>query len=227
MRKQSEKTMKLVAIAMFSALAFVTTALCGYFPKVAGFLSLELKDSIIVICSLIFGPLSGLFIAILVPIIESFTISITGWYGLLMNVLSSATFVLVTGLIYRYKRTLYGAVVGLVAGVFSVTAVMLLANLLITPLYLTMIGVPTTVGDVAKMIPTILLPFNFIKATLNGSVVLLLYKPISSAMRKSGFLPKKENQGRDTRNKIRSFWITLIALTVIIVSFLIIFLVLT
>ena len=112
-------------------------------------------------------------------------------------------------------------------GVADRVGVMLLANLLITPLYLTMIGVPTTVGDVAKMIPTILLPFNFVKATLNGSVVLLLYKPISSAMRKSGFLPKKENQGRDTKNKIRSIWITLIALTVIIVSFLIIFLVLT
>ncbi len=227
MRKQNEKTMKLVAIAMFSALAFITTALCGYFPKVAGFLSLELKDSIIVICSLIFGPLSGLFIAILVPVIESFSISITGWYGLIMNILSSATFVLVTGLIYRYRRTLYGAVAGLVAGIFSVTAVMLLANLLITPLYLEMIGVPTTIGDVLKMIPTILLPFNFIKATLNGAVVLLLYKPISSAMRKSGFIPKREDRAQGVRNKIRSLWITLIALAIIIVSFLIIFLVLT
>ena len=99
--KNSTKTKRLVAVAMFSALAFITTVLCGYFPKVAGFLSLDFKDAIIVICALIFGPATAFPIAILVPVLESFTISITGWYGLIMNVLSSATCALVTGFIYK------------------------------------------------------------------------------------------------------------------------------
>ena len=89
--RSSIKTKRLVAVAMFSALAFVTTVLCGYFPKVAGFLSIDFKDAIIVICSLVFGPLAALPIAILVPVLESFTISVTGWYGLIMNVLSWKT----------------------------------------------------------------------------------------------------------------------------------------
>ena len=190
--RNSQKTKRLVAVAMFSALAFVTTALCGYFPKVAGFLSLDFKDAIIVICALIFGPVAALPIAILVPVLESFTISITGWYGLIMNILSSATFALVTGFIYKYKRNFYGAIVGLIAGVFAVSAVMSVANLLITPLYLTyMLGVPSTMADVAAMLPTVLLPFNFTKAVLNGSLVLLLYKPVSLALKRAGFVEKK------------------------------------
>ena len=78
MKNNTDRIKRIVMIAMFSAIAFVTTVLCGYFPKVAGFLSLEVKDAVIVLCSLILGPSSGLVIAILVPIIECFTISATG-----------------------------------------------------------------------------------------------------------------------------------------------------
>ena len=188
-----ERTKKLVMVAMFSAIAFVSTILCGYFPKVAGFLSLDIKDSIIVLCSLIWGPISGLAIAILVPVLESFTISATGWYGLIMNVLSSATFVLVSGFIYKYKRTFYGAIFGLAAGIFSVTAVMMLANLFITPLYLTyVLEVPTEMSGIVDMIPTILLPFNLIKAILNAAIVLLFYKPLSNVLKKIGILKGSE-----------------------------------
>ena len=224
----TKRIKRLVAIAMFSALAFVTTVLCGYFPKIAGFLSLEFKDAVIVICSLIYGPVSGLIIAIVVPIIESFTISATGWYGLIMNVLSSATFVVVSGIIYKYKRSFFGAIAGLVAGVFSVTAVMLLANLLITPLYLTyMLGVPSSMGDVAKMLPTILLPFNFIKATLNAAIVMLLYKPLSNALKQVGFVEKRnaENEG-EKRFNARSIIIAVISLLIIAISLCIMFVVL-
>ena len=89
---------------MFSALAYVTTVVCKLIPAVAGFLSLEIKDAVIVLCSLMFGPVSGLIIAVLVPMIELFTISATGWYGLIMNVLSSATFAFVVGSLYKIGR---------------------------------------------------------------------------------------------------------------------------
>ena len=218
---------KIVAVAMFSALAYVTTVLCGYFPKVAGFLSLEIKDAIIVICALVFGPLSGLAIAVIVPIIESFTISVTGWYGLIMNILSSVTFVCVTGVIYKYKRSFFGAIVGLLAGVFSVTAVMCVANLLITPLYLTyVVGVPTTMSGVADMIPTILLPFNLIKATLNGAVVMLLYKPLSTALKKTGFVESRGVEDRAKRFNLRSLIVCAVAIAIIVVSLSVMFFVL-
>ena len=145
-----------------------------------------------------------------------------------MNALSSATFVLVTGAIYKYKRTLYGAIVGLLAGIFSVTAVMLLANLFITPLYLRyMLGVPATMSTVVEMIPTILLPFNFIKATLNAALVLLLYKPVSTALKKMRVLESTNTDvSKNTNTKYRSAVVTAVSLAIIVLSFVIIFFVL-
>jgi len=49
-----ERTKKLAMIAMFSALAYVTTVICKLIPDVAGFLSLEIKDAVIVLFSLMF-----------------------------------------------------------------------------------------------------------------------------------------------------------------------------
>lgn len=221
-----ERTKKLVMIAMFSALAYVTTVICKLIPDVAGFLSLEIKDAVIVLCSLVLGPLSGLIIAILVPIIELFTISATGWYGLVMNVLSSATFALVVGILYKHKRTLKGAIIALVSGVFSVTAVMMLANLFITPLYLKyMVGVPSaSMAYVAGMIPTILLPFNLTKAVLNMALVLLFYKPFTRVLRKMGLMAKSENEKEnDKRSWLIYIALAAISILIITVSLLIIF----
>ncbi len=218
MRRNYQRVKKLSITAMFCALAFVLT----YVKLPVAFLSLEVKDSVIVLCTLLFGPISGLVIAILVPFLELVTHSSTGVYGLVMNMLSSVTFSMVTGLIYKYKKSFYGAIVGLLSGVFAVTAVMIAANLLITPYYM---GV--SVQDVAALIPKMLLPFNLVKAMLNGALVLLLYKPLSNILKKTGFLERVHTQAPEVgRRMVRSVLVTVIAIGVIVLSFAIIFFVL-
>ena len=221
------KLKKITATAMFCALAYA----CMYFIKIpVGFLTLDVKDSLIILCSLLFGPLYGLTVAFVVPFLELITISGTGIYGFLMNVLSSVTFALTAGLIYRYKKSLAGAILALTSGVFAVTAVMMLANLLITPYY-----IGGSVADVAAMIPKVLLPFNLVKSVLNAAIVLLLYKPLSTLLKRIGFLYSNvfASSGDATREgatgnspRMRSVWITVSALLVIIVSLAIIFFVL-
>ena len=225
---KKNNTKNLVSTAMFAALAYAAAFACSYIPKVAGFLSLDVKDAVIVLCALIFGSLWGAAISVLVPLIECITFSTTGWYGLVMNILSSLTFGLVTGLIYKYKRSFYGAITALIAGVFSVTAVMLLANILITPLYLTyVVGVPTTSGDIVRnYIPKILLPFNFLKATLNGGLVLLLYKPLSNVMKKARITEYRLSDNQEMRFDKRSLTVTVISAVVIVAAVCIIFFVL-
>ena len=212
---------KMTAVGMFCALAYV----CMLVIKIpVQFLTLDVKDSLIVLCSLIFGPVSGLFIAVVVPFLELITISGTGVYGFIMNVLSSVTFALTAGIIYRYKKSLTGAVVGLISAVFAVTSVMMLANLFVTPYYM---GAPRSV--VVAMIPTTLLPFNLVKATLNAAIVLMLYKPLSVTLKRFGFLRTRANAAGDgTRapSRIRSLVVSLVAAVIIAVSLLIIFLVL-
>ena len=218
MNQNREKIKRLSVTAMFCALAFVLT----YIKIPVLFLSLEIKDSMIVLCTLLFGPISGLVIAVLVPLLELITHSSTGVYGLIMNILSSVTFATVTGLIYKYKKSFYGAIVALVSGVFAVTAVMVLANLLITPYYM-----GTTMQAVASLIPKVLLPFNLVKATLNGAIVLLLYKPMSTVLKKAGCLVSTRSVGQSVERKpIRSAWVTVVAVAVIALSLSVIFFVL-
>ena len=152
------------------------------------FLSFELKDAVMTIGAMICGPVYAIVMSLITSLIEFFTISDTGIYGLIMNVIASVAFTLPASLIYKYKRDIAGALIGTVTSVFSMTAVMLIANLIVTPYYT---GMP--VGAVASMIPTLLLPFNLTKAMLNAGIVLILYKPISKAL-KSAKLVSRTNE---------------------------------
>ncbi len=221
--KYAQKVKTLTATAMFCALAYVCTALIKIPVQ---FLTLDLKDSLIILCSLLFGPISGLSVAVMVPLFEFATISETGVYGLIMNILSSVTFAAVTGLIYKTHKSMQGAVIGLISGVFAVTAVMVLANLFITPYYL-----GTTTAVVAAMLPKILLPFNLVKATLNAAIVLLLYKPLSKILKQIGFIrassrPIADDPTAKRRDVLRTAIVTSVAVVIITASLVVIFLVL-
>ncbi len=170
---------KISVTAVLTAVAFLATFLTSMF-KVGGFLSLDLKDAVISVVSLLYGPLYGITSVLTVSLIEFFSISTTGLYGLVMNVLSSGTFALVCGLIYKFKRSFSGAVFASCFTVISVTAVMLVANIFITPLYFQM---PRQA--VIDMLPGLLLPFNLFKSIMNSSIMLLVYKPVTTALRKA------------------------------------------
>lgn len=180
--KTSAHIRKMIAVGVFVALAYIC---CVLFHFKVAFLSFELKDAVMTIGAMFFGPLAGIVTVLLVCLIEFITISSTGVYGLIMNLLSSMTFITVGSFIYKKKRSMTGAVLGMISATVSMVAVMMLANLLITPYY---IGNGTTTADVAAMIPTLLFPFNLTKAIFNSAVVFLLYKPVSHALKASGFM---------------------------------------
>ncbi len=181
---------RIAVTAMFCALAYASMLVIKIPVQ---FLDLDVKDSIIILCGLLFGPLSAIISSILVPLLQLVTISGTGHYGFIMNVLSSLSFSLVASLIYKYKKGISGALIALASGVSLMVAVMMIANLLITPHYM---KVPTE--TVAALIPKLLLPFNLIKGIFNAAIVLLLYKPLSNIMRRigaTGVSEKGENTG--------------------------------
>ena len=221
-KRNSQKIRRMVIIGVFAALAYV--AMLVIHIKVS-FLTLDVKDALITICGLYFGPLSALFISALVGLLEFATVSSTGVYGLIMNVLGSAAFSVTASLIYKWKKNLHGAFIGLACSVCVTTGVMLLANLLITPYFM---GVE--VSTVKQMIPTLFLPFNFIKTVLNVGLVLLLYKHIGNALRRAGFLPRKkpvaaegDAQNAKKRALVRNVSVFSVAVVLIAVSAIVIF----
>ena len=183
----NEKNRRYVGIAVFSALSFIVALICQIIPPVAGFLSLDFKDAVIAMASFVYGPVAAVLIALIAAFIEFVTISSTGWYGFIMNFVSSAVFSLVASLIYKKKKTLNGALLGFISAVIATTSVMLLLNIFVTPLYMAQIGVPLDIAGIIDMIPLILLPFNLSKAVINSSLAMMLYKPISSSLRRIGF----------------------------------------
>lgn len=210
---------KLTALAVFAALAYVVHFI--HIP--VSFLNLDFKDVIMTVAGMYFGPISGVVVAILVPLLE-FPTSETGIYGLIMNLISSVTFVGVASLIYRFKRTLTGAIVALVAAAMSMTAIMMVANLFITPFYMT---VPREA--VVNLIPTMLLPFNAVKSILNASLTLCVYKPMTNILRRVGVakaVVSTEKSPANDNTKLRSVLVVTIGGIVAAVSLAIIFFVL-
>ena len=218
-RKASQKTKKLVALAVFAALAYVI-----HFVHVpVSFLNLDFKDVIMTVAGMYFGPVSGIIVAVIVPLLE-FPTSETGVYGLIMNLLSSVTFVGVASLVYRFKRTLSGAIIGLSSAALSMVAVMMLANLFVTPYYM---GVPRSA--VVELIPKMLLPFNAVKAILNAALVLCVYKPLTTVLRKVGVgktTAEANNVQVYSSSRLRSVLVMTIGGCIAVISLTIIFFVL-
>lgn len=175
---KKEKLIKISVTGVFCALAFVMTLILRF--KVLH-LTFDLKDTIIGIISLMYGPIYGVVSAGIVSVLE-LSISETELYGLIMNFLSSATFTMILGSIYKYKRTLKGAIIGVSMSVIGVCVVMCIANIFITPLYIKDVDS----NAVIAMIPTLLLPFNFCKALINAAATIAIYKPVRGVLKKAG-----------------------------------------
>ncbi|MGI6011137.1 MAG: ECF transporter S component [Ruminococcus sp.] len=175
------KSKKLTMIGMLCAVSYIVMVV-GRFPVVL-FLKYDPKDVVIAIGGFIFGPMTSFIISLIVSLIEMVTVSETGPIGCIMNVLSSCCFACTAAYIYKKNHTIRGAIAGLICGCLFTTAVMLLWNYLITPIYM---GYPREA--VAELLLPAFLPFNLLKGGLNTVITLLIYKPIVTALRKAGFL---------------------------------------
>ncbi len=210
-RKRIE-TKELAMLALLAALAYVVMFLSKQIPvNVLGFLNFDLKDVIVCITGFLFGPLAAAGVSLVVSVIEMITISSTGLWGLLMNVLSTCAFACTAAWFYQRHRTLKGAILGLVIGVLLMTVVMLLWNYLITPIYMKM----PRAAVAGLLIPTFL-PFNLIKGGINATLTFLLYKPVVTALRKAGLVPPSSGSGQSGRKKLGIVIVALVLLATFI-----------
>lgn len=192
----TNKTRRLTLMAMFAAMAYVVMAVIRFPITSVDFLKYDPKDAVLNIAAFILGPMPGLLITFVVCLLELLTVSSSGLIGFLMNLLSSAALVCPAAAIYKKRHTLRGAAIGLIVGVLSATALMLLWNYFVTPYYM---GYPREA--VAKMLLPVFLPFNLVKSVINATITMLIYKPISRALKRSGLielpksaaLPKKKS----------------------------------
>ena len=185
----NSKTKRITAIGMLCAITYVTMVV-GRIPIIL-FLKYDPSDVIVTLGGFIWGPMTSCIVSVVVAVIEMITVSETGILGCIMNIVQTLSFACTAAVIYKKKHTLSGAVIGLVSGWIISVFVMLLWNYLVTPLYM---GYSREV--VAEMLLPVFLPFNLLKGGLNASITFLLYKPVITALRKSGYVSSVENVTR-------------------------------
>ncbi len=177
MTTTAEQMKKLTRMGMLVAVSVVLVYVI-HFPIIpaAPFLEYDPADIPVFIVTFMYGPLAGLAVTVVTSVIQGFTVSAGS--GIIMHILSTGSFVLVAGTIYQKNKTRKGAAIALVAGVITMTVVMVGCNLVFTPLFL---GAPMEVV-VAMLLPAII-PFNLIKASINAGITFILYKYISRILK--------------------------------------------
>ena len=173
------KTVRLAKLAMMVAISCVLVVLIRIpFPP-APFLEYDPADVPIYITTFAFGPGAGLLVTLIVSVIQAFVLGGAGVDGFLMHMIATGLFVIVAGFMYRHKKTKKEAIMALAAGVVVTVIAMCVFNYFITPLYM---GVPT--DAVLAMIPTVIIPFNILKAGINALITFFVYKRISGFLHK-------------------------------------------
>lgn len=187
---------KMVKLAVLSALGIVLMTLVRFpiFPA-APFLEYDAGDISALIGTFIYGPVAGLIITFIVSVIQAMTVSAgAGWVGAVMHMAATGTMVIVAGLIYRRLHTLKGAIVAMIAGSLSMTAVMVVLNLILTPLFM---GAPLEV--VKAMLLPVIIPFNLIKAFGNSIITAFVYKSVGRILRASAAPSARPAAGKMTQ----------------------------
>ncbi len=180
----SMSTKRIVVTAMLSAVAYVVmVAIHLNLVPAAPFLTYDPKDVIIAIGGFIYGPAQVLIISVIVSFLEMITVSDTGIIGFVMQVIATLSYAGVASVIYKRLHTKKGALTALICGTISMAIIMVLWNLLLSPIYL-----GTDRATVVSLLVPAIIPFNTLKGVLNSVIVLLIYNPIVTALRRAGFV---------------------------------------
>lgn len=189
-KTMNSKTKRLVNMGVLIALSVVLVYLIRFplFPA-APFLEYDPADIPIIFAAFAFGPLAGFIVTVIASVIQGITVSAaSGVIGIVMHIFATGSFVVVAGNIYKRHKSKKSAVIALVAGVLTMTSTMVLWNIIFTPIFL---GAP--LEAVLAMLVPIIIPFNLIKAGVNGVITLIIYKRFRSLI--------NENEGVLQLNK--------------------------
>lgn len=155
-------------VALGLAMLVVMTLSFVEIPFWVEWLRFDATGVVSMLAALVYGPIPALVITVLGWLPHLFFIPL----GTLIAAVTMGASIIVAGSVHRARPGLGGAALGTALSMAVFVALALLLNLLITPLYNSM-----SMADVAELIPSVLLPFNLIKAGAITAATLLLYRP--------------------------------------------------
>lgn len=181
---KKRRIVRLVGTAIFSAISvllYITKVppfVFPIFPGMFSFLEINFSEVPALIAGFAYGPLSG-FIVLVIRLLIKLPMSSTLMIGELADIIYSTSFVVTASLIYKYKRTFKGVMIGLVIAFVTQLIVSAAANyFVIYHLYNREFfggNIPFTNGKFILYV----VPFNIVKNTVIATLTLLVYKRIS------------------------------------------------
>ena len=186
-----------IKIAILSAIAAVVMLFEFPLPFLApSFYELDLSEAIIMMGSFAIGPVAGIIMELLKNLINIlFNGTTTAYVGEFANFVTGCAFILPAAFIYKYNKTIKGAIVGMVTGAISLAVVGGVLNyFILVPAFSSLYGMPieAIVGLATKINPLItnlktmivfaVAPFNLLKGVVCSVISLILYKRISKIL---------------------------------------------
>lgn len=162
-------------IGIMGAIAFTFMYLDFPIPPFPAYLQYDPGDVPALIVAFALGPAAG----VAVEVIKALLISLLrpgelgGPFGVFMNLLAGVTLVAVAGTYYRLDHTRRGALRGLAISIAATAAVMVLANVTLTPVFY---GLPRP--QVIALVLPALLPFNLLKGLMSSLLTFYVYKRV-------------------------------------------------
>ena len=116
--KTKFNTRVLTGTAMLAAVATVLMYMEFPIPIMPAFIKLDVSELPALIASFAYGPVAGIVVCLIKNLIKLPSTS-TAAVGELFNFVMGALFVGVAGMVYRFKKTRSGAILGAVLGAFG------------------------------------------------------------------------------------------------------------
>ena len=192
-------TKNLALMAIFAAIAAILMVLIEI-PVVfiaPSFYKLDFSEIPVLIGSFMLGPCAGVIIEA-VKVILHFCMkgTTTAFVGDFANFILGCMYVVPASIIYHTKKTRKMAIISLAAGgAILVVAGMLLNAWYLLPKYSELYGMPmdvliamgtkvnASIKDVFSFVALAVAPFNIIKALIDGTLTVILYKYLSHQLK--------------------------------------------
>lgn len=166
-------TKQLVVMALMCAIAILLSFLEFPLFPAASFLKLDFSLVPSTVVGFAYGAGPGVVVGLACAVAHG---AITGnWVGVLMSSIVAIVYIVPAALIYRRIHSLKGAIIAMVVGSLCLVVGIIIANLIIDPLFY---GMPFEA--VAGLIVPAILPFNIIKGVVVSLLTALVYKSISN-----------------------------------------------
>lgn len=192
------KLRRLTMAALCGAVSFVLMYFSFSVPVLSPFAEFDFSALPQLIGGFILGPVGAIeIIAVKIGLKLLFKGSNSLLTGELINVVLSLAYVLPAVLYYRRHKTKKGAIIGLILGTAVGVIVSIPANVCLTfPLYIKLYGmnwesiieICSAVNPWIKSIPTMvafsIVPFNLVSRTVTSLITLLIYKRLSTPIKK-------------------------------------------